>query len=149
MVIVDTSCLVTLERSGDFDILGKVFGEISITPEIENEFGKTLPAWVKVTKVKNLEYQDFLLTLLDKGEASAIALMQEMKDAILVIDELKGRKVAAKLNLNYTGTLGILLEAKKLGHIQSVKTAIAKLKLNDIRISEAEEQEILKRAEED
>ncbi len=40
MVIVDTSCLVTLERSGDFDILEKVFGEINITPEIENEFGK-------------------------------------------------------------------------------------------------------------
>ncbi len=109
---------------------------------------KTLPAWVNVTKVKNLEYQDFLFTLLDKGEASAIALMQEMKDAILVIDELKGRKVAKKLNLNYTGTLGVLLEAKKQGHIQSLKAAIAKLRLNDFRVSEAVEQEILKRAEE-
>ncbi len=31
---------------------------------------------------------------LDDGEASAIALSLEMNDALLIIDELKGRKIA-------------------------------------------------------
>jgi len=52
---------------------------------------------------------------LDKGEASAIALSLEMDNSILIIDDLKGRNVAERLNLRYSGTFGLILRAKQIG----------------------------------
>jgi predicted nucleic acid-binding protein len=43
---------------------------------------------------KDKHYQNILEMDLDKGEASAISLMFEIDDAVLLIDDLKGRKVA-------------------------------------------------------
>lgn len=49
----------------------------------------------------------------DAGEASAIALALEMELPLLILDDLKGRKLASSLNLRYTGTLGVLVTAKQ------------------------------------
>lgn len=148
VIIADTSCLITLERSDQLIILNRVFGEIFITPEIRNEFQMPLPEWVKEIPVKNKEYQKLLEKTLDKGESSAIALVQELENAFLVIDEVKGRKAAQKLGIKFTGTLGVLLEAKKRGHITSLQKMITKLKANNFRISETVEAQILRKANE-
>jgi uncharacterized protein len=58
---------------------------------------------------------------LDIGEAEAIALAVEMQADQVLIDERRGRLVASRLNLSYTGTLGILVEAKSQGLIAEVK----------------------------
>jgi uncharacterized protein len=52
---------------------------------------------------------------LDIGEASAIALAVENQADLVLIDERRGRLVATRLNLRYTGILGILVEAKSQG----------------------------------
>ena len=49
---------------------------------------------------------------MDAGEASAIALASELQPSLLIIDDLKGRKLAEQLHLTYTGTLGICLKAR-------------------------------------
>lgn len=58
---------------------------------------------------------------LDPGESSAIALSLEYENATLLMDELRGRKVARQLGLNVTGTLGVIAQAKISGIIPSVK----------------------------
>ncbi|CCI21527.1 conserved hypothetical protein [Microcystis aeruginosa PCC 9808] len=58
---------------------------------------------------------------LDKGEAEAIALALELGADQVLIDERRGRRIAARLNLRYTGILGILVEAKNRGLISEVK----------------------------
>ncbi len=73
---------------------------------------------------------------LDKGEASAIALSLEMDNSIVIIDDLKGRKVAERLNLRYSGTFGLILRAKQIGVIQSVKPILIKIKKTNFRFSE-------------
>lgn len=55
------------------------------------------------------------------GEAEAIALTVEVQAEQVLIDERRGRLVAARLNLRYTGILGILVEAKSQGLIAEVK----------------------------
>ena len=55
---------------------------------------------------------------LGKGESEVIALGRETGMRI-IIDDLKARKVAETLELNVTGTIGILLKAEKLGLIDS------------------------------
>lgn len=58
---------------------------------------------------------------LDKGETEAIALALELEAEQVLIDERRGRRIAARLNLRYTGVLGILVEAKNRGLISEVK----------------------------
>ena len=58
---------------------------------------------------------------LDRGEAEVIALALELEANQILIDERRGRLVAARLNLRYIGILGILVEAKSQGLIPAVK----------------------------
>ena len=73
---------------------------------------------------------------LDEGEESSIALSLEIDNSIMIIDDLKGRKIAEKLNLKYSGTFGLILKAKQAGIIDSVKPILDKVKKTNIRFSE-------------
>lgn len=85
-----------------------------------------MPEWFDVKSPVNKTYQRILEASLDLGEASAIALAIEEKDSLLIIDELKGRKFAEQLGLNFTGTLGLLILAKQKGILASIKPALLK-----------------------
>jgi len=143
-IISDTSCIIVLDKIGELNILKELYGTVIVTKEIQEEFGSTLPGWFEIKEVKDLNYQKILETIVDKGEASAIALTLELDNPVLIIDDLKGRKLAKKLNLNITGTLGIILKAKEKGIIKSTKGVFEKLKQSNFRISEKVETELLK-----
>jgi len=148
VIISDTSCLILLDKIGELELLQTLFGRITITNEIADEFNKELPNWFSIQAPKNRMYQVILEASLDKGEASAIALAVEEKDCLLIIDDSKGRKYAEKLRINITGTLGILINAKLSGHIASVKPLLEKIKKTDFRITSDLEIIILKKAKE-
>jgi len=65
---------------------------------------------------------------LDGGEASAIALAVESEDPLLIIDEYQGRKYAKQLGLAVTGTLGVIINAKHKGYIESIKPLLQKIR---------------------
>jgi predicted nucleic acid-binding protein len=79
VIISDTSCLILLSKIGELDLLYKTYGEITITPEISQEYGRELPIWIKVISVKNKNKQLEFEKIVDLGEASAIALALELK----------------------------------------------------------------------
>jgi hypothetical protein len=58
---------------------------------------------------------------LDPGEAEAIALAAEIGPDILLLDERRARKVAARMGLKVIGLLGVVLEAKRKGFIRRVQ----------------------------
>ena len=58
---------------------------------------------------------------MDIGEAEAIVLAVELKPDLFLLDERKGRVVASRLGIKFTGVLGILIEAKRSGLIAKVK----------------------------
>lgn len=105
------------------------------TPIIRGEFGLPLPEWFLITAPDDSHYQDILKMDLDEGEASAIALSLETEDAILILDDLKGRKVADRLQLRYSGTLGLILRAKQAGIIKSVKPILNRIRSTNFRFS--------------
>lgn len=148
-IISDTSCLILLDKIGELDLLHKLFQTVSITPEIAKEYDHSLPEWLVVESPSNKTYQLILEASLDKGESSAIALGLEKADPLLIIDDLKGRKFAEKLGLKITGTLGILIIAKRQNLISSVKPALEKVKKTDFRFSKNLEKTFLRLAEED
>jgi predicted nucleic acid-binding protein len=102
MIISDTSCLILFHKIGELDLLRKVYETVTTTPEVAKEFMYTLPDWIRIEEVKDKKYQDFLETQIDWGEASAIALAKEMESPLVLLDDLKARKLAVKLNLKVT-----------------------------------------------
>jgi predicted nucleic acid-binding protein len=121
-----------------------VYTKVYTTPEIIKEFGEEVPEWINVEAVKDKKYQESLETQIDKGEASAIALAKEYDDCLVLLDDLKARKLALKLNLKVTGSLGIIHKAKQLGFIDKVKPIINKLMELNFRISDEVISEILR-----
>lgn len=129
-------------------MLHKIYGEVLITPEVLLEFKLAVPDWIKVESPLRNEHQKILENSLDKGESSAIALALEKPNSLLLIDEQKGRKIADKLGIPITGSLGVLLAAKEMGFINSVSTVLQKIKHTDFRISSALETAVLHAAKE-
>jgi predicted nucleic acid-binding protein len=144
-VISDTSTLILFHKIDEFNLLEKVYGELITTPEIAEEFGENLPDWIKIQAVLDKKYQSFLETQVDHGEASAIALATEYNDnVLLLLDDLKARKLAIRLKFKITGTLGVIHRAKQLSIISKVKPLIDKLMLTDFHIADNIIEEILK-----
>jgi predicted nucleic acid-binding protein len=136
IVISDTSCLIALNNIDSLNILKDLYNEVIITNEVKNEFGESLPNWINVVKVQDLQKKRELEEVLDAGEASSIALSLEIEDSILIIDELKGRKIARSLNIKIIGTIGILILAHKKGLIKDLITVILKLVNSGFRLSD-------------
>ncbi len=147
-ILSDTSCIIILDKIGELELLGAVFGEIVITKEVAEEYGSPLPEWISVRNPHNQNYRQILEAVVDKGEASAIALAVELKDCLLIIDDLKGRNLAEQLGIKITGTFGVIIEAKLSGRIKSVKPLLAKIKRTDFRLSKDLENRILLKAQE-
>lgn len=64
---------------------------------------------------------------LHAGEAAALTLaLMKHADAVLM-DESAGRSAARNLGMTAIGVLGILLQAKRAGHIAAIKPVLAQL----------------------
>lgn len=134
--IADTSCLILLDNISKLDILFQLFGQVTTTSVVADEFGKPLPEWILIKEVPDIHRQQALELEIDKGEASVIALSFEYPRSLLILDDAKARRVAAQLHLLYTGTMGIILKAKQAGIIPSVQSIMKMIQGTNFRFSE-------------
>lgn len=135
LIVSDSSPITNLIQVGLLDILKKLFGEITIPEQVYWELANyekqkaeiDVRSWILIRKVSN---ENEVLTfegILDSGEAEAIVLSRELGAERLLIDEKKGREIAQKLGLKIIGLLGILVLAKRKGHITLLKPILEKL----------------------
>lgn len=134
VTVSDTSCLILFYKIGKLELLKKLFGKIYITETVQKEFNKAVPDWFEVVQPSS-NLGKGLSGYLDSGEATSISLALEHENSLLIIDEMKGRKAAKELGISITGSLGVLVAAKRKGHIQAVKPLIEKISETDFRIS--------------
>jgi predicted nucleic acid-binding protein len=146
LVIADSSCLILLAKIQELEILRSVYKRIFITREIAGEFGNDLPDWIEVREVENKTLQSLFEDTLDLGEASALALAIETQDCTVILDDLKARKTAAKLNIKVTGTIGVIVKARKDHKIPSARSVFEKILATDFRISDRILTEAIKEA---
>ena len=98
IIISDTSCLITLDKINKLIILKHLFQVITVTPVIAREFGQPLPNFIEIIIPSQKKFQEILQMNIDAGEASAIALALEYKDPLIIIDDIRARKIAEELN---------------------------------------------------
>ena len=135
-VITDASCFIILDKIGGLSILASLFSRVITTPEIAAEYGKRLPVWVEVRAVENRDLLYDYAERIDIGEASAIALAFEVSFPLLIIDDLRGRKLAEQLHLDYTGTVGVLVLARQRGIINDLRSHFDRIRATNFRVPE-------------
>lgn len=141
IVVSDTSPITNLAAIGQLDLLQRLYANIIIPCAVYAEMvavGKTVPGaieiqtfgWIQTQAVANsqnvLDVQENHDDI-DLGEAEAIILALELKADLILMDERRGRALAANYGLNVTGLLGVLLQAKQNGLIPRVKPLMDQL----------------------
>lgn len=150
IVVSDTTPIISLVKIKRLDLLEKLFGKVFIPDAVFKELttNKTFKQeaevvkeslFLKVEPIKNKQALEILQATsgLDDGESEAIILAEEQDSDALIIDERKGRKIARKLGIKITGTLGIFVQAcnEKMISPEDVKSYIEILKENNIRLN--------------
>lgn len=144
--ICNTSPLIALDNIGLLALLEGVYGRLLVAEEVRDEFGATLPGWIDVVPVKNRDLIRALQLSIDLGESATLALAMERPGARVILDDLKGRKVAQRLGVPYTGLVGVAIKGKRMGVIESVGSVLTRLEQAGFRLSIAMEQEALRLA---
>jgi len=140
VVVSDSTTLIILYDLQKLEYLKNLFSKVYIPQKVYEEvcFKKDveLPDFIAISKIKDLKLLEELQMLLDDGESEAIAMACE-KNLPLIIDEKKGRKVAANLGIEVLGLLGVLYLNVKNGFItkNEAEQFLQKAKINSFRIS--------------
>ena len=145
IILSDSSCLISLINLNQLDLLQQLYKEVLITTKIVEEVGTDLPDWIRTTDTYSLAEYEGLRSQLDPGEASAIALALSLGlDRVkLIIDEQRGRRIARGMNIQITGTLGVITSAQQRGIITNGKELVLSLFNSNFRMSEALKNEVL------
>ncbi|HEV7784406.1 MAG TPA: DUF3368 domain-containing protein, partial [Thermoanaerobaculia bacterium] len=69
------------------------------------------------------------------GETEVLMLALEASDPIVVLDDALARRLAETLKFRLTGTVGLLLDAKRAGLIESVALCLDRLQALRFRLS--------------
>jgi predicted nucleic acid-binding protein len=142
LVVADTTPPRYLVEIGQPGLLHRLFTRILVpggvvaelrrerTPGLVRAWAEQLPPWIEVREIKDPAGEDS--GGLDRGEWEAIQLAREIHADLLLIDERAGASFARELGFAVTGTLGVLVEAARLGLI-SIYEAIERLSKTSFR----------------
>ena len=158
IVVSDATPIITLAKIDRLDILGRFYHEVLLPNAVFDEVCRNPAFAAEAAAIQKCEFMRLktvsrtqsvkilMASGLDLGESEAIVLADTLADALLLIDERKGRQIARNMGIRITGTLGILLQAKKLGLIKNIKPLLDRLITENIRISESLYSSILEQA---
>ena len=149
-IVCNSSVLIILDKVGALHILKDLFRELLIPMAVRKEvFGRRkLPAFVKCIEISEPIALKILESNLKAGESEAICLYEEIDANLLIIDDLEGRRVAERLGINITGTLGVLLLAKRENLINAIKPLLDEIVSHGFRVADELYKEILTKADE-
>ena len=141
-VVADSSPLIYLSAISQFDLLRLYFSSVLIPNAVHEEVVRAgterhgaletragvEEGWITVVDPTNDSRIAFLL---DQGmtptDAHVVVLAQEQQADILIADDATVRKQTKSLGLPLSGTLGILLNAQRDGHLSDLKVMLDQL----------------------
>lgn len=163
-VIANTTPLIAFAGIGHLDLLQKLYGEIiiprAVLNEIKNEPARstvraaikteTTPTmWINVCSISDVKTKQLYRAKLHGGEVEVMILAEEQHADLVLMDDNAAKKTAKFMGIKVTGTLGVLLRAKKAGYIAEVKPLMKALITNGMYISEKVYQYVLREAGEE
>lgn len=87
-------------------------------------------SWIHIEPIRDSTEKKMYKAKLHAGEVEIMILAQEQKADLVIIDDNAAKKTAKYLGLTVTGTLGILLKAKRKKIVPRVDALLAEMKRN-------------------
>ena len=135
-VTCDTSPLLVLAKTERLELLGTLYDAVWIPSAVLEEVtdpdrsdSRTIRQWtgnessVTVHPVAKA-VRESIPEDLGEGERAAIALAVARGADLVILDDQEGRRAARAEGLAVTGTIGVLIEAREAGHIDSLRVAL-------------------------
>jgi uncharacterized protein len=156
LVISNTSPLLYLHQIGCLSILQTLYTQVIVPQAVQSELlvgqqqGVDVPEisqyeWLQLRSVATVASMPNVIDL-GPGEAEVIGLGIENPGSRLILDDQLGRQIARFHRLTFTGTLGVLIKAKQLGHIPTIRPLIEQLQRSGMWLSESVIADVLKLA---
>lgn len=142
ILVADASALIALSACDSLHLLDVLFGNVIVPEAVYVEVVVTdkpqslrLQSYLqgKVRPV-NMDRFVYLDVFADAGETQAMLLYKEVAADYLLIDDRRGRKVAHINQIKTIGSMGVLLQAKRLGLISQVEPLLAKIAASPVFI---------------
>ncbi len=147
MTVINTSPAIHLHAvlPDGLGVLPVVIGEIIVPLEVGQELAAGHAkdsTWREIQSLPGIHHRTEAVVIhplisaqIDLGEAAVIQTALDESLTVVVLDDLKARRVALTLGLQVTGTVGILLLAKQVGLLPSVGAAIRLLETRGMWIA--------------
>ena len=128
ILVADASALIALATCNSLPLLDSLFGTVLVPEQVfvevtsdDKPMAATLEAYLR-DKVRQVDLQNYVYldAFADPGETAAMLLYKQLNADYLLIDDKRGRKVAAINHITTVGSMGVLLQAKKVGLIAAV-----------------------------
>ena len=158
-VICNTSPVQYLYQLGLLDILPTLAEEVIVPPAVIEELTIGRVAGISLPDLPSLEWVQIrrpasalalpLVTDLGPGETEVLLLGLEEPGTVVVLDDALARRVAEASGLRLTGTLGLLLDAKRAGLVPAVRPLLDQLQALRFRLAPQTRFAVLKRAGEE
>ena len=126
IVISDTTPIISLLKVHHLDLLQKLFGTVKIPLTVYNELVIDDRFYDEIAVLNEYDFIEIDESIdiyaikafqnetgLDAGESAALILSKSLSADLLLIDEMNGRETAKKMNIQYTGTIGMIARAYK------------------------------------
>ena len=143
LAIADAGPLQYLVLVAHADVLGHIFTGVAIpsivraelshrnTPAAVRSWIAAPPLWLSVVPHRDIDPVG-TLSKLDPGERAVIALAEERRPALVLMDDRAGVVAARAAGFAVTGTAGLLYRAAKAGLVD-LPEAFARLKATNFR----------------
>ena len=141
LVVADSSPIRYLAVLNAIELLPQLYERVilprSVLAELRHphapaearSWASALPAWAEVRQATRIE----LAGVLDAGEAEAIALAEELRADLVLIDEREARRVAVQRGLKVAGIIGVL-EQSAAHHLIDLRESFERLLGTNFRI---------------
>ena len=141
-IVVNASPLICLSQSGLSSLPPALFSKIVVPDEVYQEItakaGISLDLTKHFKKGSALDVPTSIASWdLGKGESAVLTFALKNSEYWAVIDDREARRCAVALGCRHTGTVGIIVLAKKRGIIKSVREALMKLRSAGLWLSES------------
>ena len=102
--------------------------------------------WIHIENIRDQSEKKMYKAKLHDGEVEVMILAQEKQADLVVIDDNAAKKTAEYLGLTVTGTMGVLIKEKRLGHLDAVRPVLDEIKENGFYIGTSLEKMVLEQA---
>jgi uncharacterized protein len=155
-VICNTSPLQYLHQIGRLELLPQLVSRVTVPTAVAQELAEGRRRGLDLPIPEALPWVDLcaptservvrLVADLGPGETGVLLLALERTDPVVILDDALARRHAEVLGIPLTGTLGILLDAKRRGLVPAVTPLVDDLQHLGFRLSEATRSAVLRMA---